>query len=108
MRSKKNKKSLSFNKTILAICLFIFIFLFSIAVFNEKGLFKNIDLVHKIDSIKKKISFLENENEMLIEAVGSYKSGDFQIKKIAREDLALAKKNEIIIKIIKEEKESKN
>jgi len=41
---------------------------------------------------------------VLVEAIHSYKSEDFQIEKIAREDLGMAKKNEVIIKIVKEKK----
>lgn len=99
------KKSFwSLNKIIVGICAAIFIFLLSIAIFNKKGILRTIDLNRKIAKIKNNISHLENENQVLAKAIQSYKSEEFQIEKIAREDLGLAKENEIIIKIIKENK----
>jgi cell division protein FtsL len=91
----------SLNKVILGVGLAIFIFLVSIAIFNKKGILRAIDLNSKITNIKNNITMLENENRMLVEAIRSYKSENIQIEKIAREDLGLAKENEIIIKIIK-------
>lgn len=96
---KKNFWSL--NKIVVGICAAIFLLLLSIATFNKKGILRTIDLSRKIGNIKNNISFLENENQALAEAIQSFKSDEFQIEKIARESLGLAKKNEIIIKIIK-------
>ena len=97
-----NKYFLTLNKVIVAVCLAIFISLFSFAVFNKKGILRTIDGSRKIDDIKSSINRLENENLELRGAIRSYRSENFQIEKIAREDLGLSKKNEIIIKIVKE------
>ena len=99
-----NKNFLTLNKVIIAVCLAVFVSLFSFAVFNKKGILRTVDLSRKLDDIKSNISRLEDENRVLVEAIHSYKSEDFQIEKIAREDLGLAKENEIIIKIVKEKK----
>ncbi len=95
---------LTVNKVIIAVCLAVFVSLFSFAVFDNKGILRTTDLNRKLDDIKISISRLENENRVLVEAIHSYKSEDFQIEKIAREDLGMAKKNEVIIKIVKEKK----
>ena len=99
---------LTVNKVILAVCLAVFVSLFSFAVFNNKGILRTTDLNRKLDDIKISISRLENENQVLVEAIHSYKSEDFQIEKIAREDLGMAKENEIVIKIVTEKKSPSN
>ena len=99
-----NKNFLTLNKVIIAVCLAVFVSLFSFAVFNKKGILRTTGLSRKLDDIKINISRLENENRVLVEAIHSYKSQDFQIEKIAREDLGMAKENEVIIKIVKEDK----
>ena len=103
-----NKKFLTLNKVIIAVCLAVFVSLFSFAVFNKKGILRATDLNRKLDDIKISISRLENENRVLVEAIHSYKSEDFQIEKIAREDLGMAKENEIVIKIVTEKKSPSN
>ena len=103
-----NKKFLTLNKVIIAVCLVAFVSLFSFAVFNKKGILRTTDLSRKLDDIKISISRLENENRVLVEAIHSYKSEDFQIEKIAREDLGMAKENEIVIKIVTEKKSPSN
>ena len=103
-----NKKLLTLNKVIIAVCLVAFVSLFSFAVFNKKGILRTTDLNRKLDDIKISISRLENENRVLVEAIHSYKSEDFQIEKIAREDLGMAKENEIVIKIVTEKKSPSN
>ncbi len=99
---------LTLNKVIIAVCLAVFVSLVSFAVFNKKGILRTTDLSRKLDDIKSNISRLENENRVLVEAIHSYKSEDFQIEKIAREDLGMAKENEIVIKIVKEKKSQSN
>tara|TARA_B100000959_G_scaffold71966_1_gene76297 strand:+ start:332 stop:649 length:318 start_codon:yes stop_codon:yes gene_type:complete len=103
-----NKKFLTLNKVIIAVCLAVFVSLLSFAVFNKKGILRTTDLNRKLDDIKISISRLENENRVLVEAIHSYKSEDFQIEKIAREDLGMAKENEIVIKIVTEKKSPSN
>ena len=88
----------------IAVCLVIFVSLFSFAVVNKKGILRTMDLSRKLDKIKINISRLENENRVLVDAIHSYKSEDYQIEKIAREDLGMTKENEIVIKIFKEKK----
>ena len=105
---KMNKKFLTLNKVIIAVCLAVFVSLLSFAVFNKKGILRTTDLNRKLDDIKISISRLENENRVLVEAIHSYKSEDFQIEKIAREDLGMAKENEIVIKIVTEKKSPSN
>lgn len=101
------KKSFwSLNKIIVTTGFIIFIFLLSIAVFNKKGILRTIDLGWKLNSMRSNIRQLDQENQMLIESIESYKSGKFQMEKIARESLGLAKENEVVIKIVKE-KENK-
>lgn len=99
-----NKSFLSLNKIIVAACGVLFVFLLTYATFNKKGILRTIELGRKIDGIKESVRKLENENRLLVEAIHSYKSEDFQVEKIAREDLGMAKKNEVIIKIIREKK----
>jgi|TARA_B100000315_G_scaffold177855_1_gene166443 cell division protein FtsB len=99
-----NKKIFTLNKIIVAICLAIFVSLSSFAVFNHKGMFRTIDLGLKVDDIRSDISLLKKENRMLVEAIRSYRSENFQIEKIAREELGMAKENEIVIKIVNEKK----
>lgn len=96
------KKFWTSNKIKLAIAFKIFLILFMVAVFNKKGVLRVIDLTHHLDNIKNNITFLENENHMLEEAILSYRSEEFQIEKIAREDLGLAKENEVVIKFFAE------
>ena len=99
-----NKIFWSANKIKVTIGFAIFILLFSIAIFNKKGILRVFDINKELDNIRSKIDFLKNENQALVESINSYRIEDFQIEKIAREDLGLAKENEVIIKIIAEEK----
>lgn len=96
-----NNNFWSLNKIIIAIGLTIFIFLFSFAIFNKKGILRTFEVNRTLENIKGNISHLETENQQLKETIQSHKSEDFQTEKIAREGLGLAQKKEIIIKIIK-------
>lgn len=95
-----NKKFWSLNKIKLAIAIKIFFVLLAIGIFNKKGILRAIDLGQQLTNIENNIAYTENENRLLEKAIRSYRSEQFQIEKIAREDLGLAKKNEVIIKII--------
>jgi len=99
-----NKRFWSANKIKVTIAFAIFGFLFVIAVFNKKGILRAIEVNRELTKMKSNIRFLESENKTLEEAIISYRLEDFQIEKIAREDLDLAKENEVVIKIIKEKK----
>ncbi len=99
-----NKRFWSGNKIKITIAFAIFSFLFAIAVFNKKGILRAIEVNRELTKMKSNIRFLESENKTLEEAIISYRLEDFQIEKIAREDLDLVKENEVVIKIIKEKK----
>jgi cell division protein FtsB len=98
------KRFWSANKIKITIAFAIFSFLFAIAVYNERGILGAIEVNRELAKIKSNIRFLESENKTLEEAIISYRLEDFQIEKIAREDLDLTKENEIVIKIIREKK----
>lgn len=97
-----NKKFWSLNKIKLAIAIKIFFVFLAVGIFNKKGILRVIDLSQQLTNVEKNIASTENQNRLLEKAILSYRSEQFQIEKIAREDLGLAKKNEVVIKIITE------
>ena len=98
------KRFWSGNKIKVAIAFAIFSFLFAIAIFNQKGILKAIEMNRELSKMESSVRYFESENKALEEAIISYRLEEYQIEKIAREDLDLTKENEVVIKIIKEKK----
>ena len=90
-------------KPIIYFSIFYFIFLFLNFIFGDKGYFRMKELQEKKNSLINEIKTIEKENEELDKELVEAKESIFWIEKLAREQLDLVKKNEIVFKIIKKQ-----
>jgi len=92
MRNRKTKKP------ILAILLFISGLIALNGVFSETGFLTYLSLDEKIERVRSEITVLNRENEKLKQEIFLLKNDPFYIERIARVELGMVKRNEIILK----------
>lgn len=68
-----------------------------LAVFNEKGVLQVRAQSHKFEELSTEVKSLESENGKIKKEIESLKSDPAEIERIAREDLKLVKRGEVVI-----------
>jgi cell division protein FtsB len=77
-----------------------FLLLSLLAVVGERGFFEVYKFTHHLERIEGRLRTLEEDNKrMRLEAAG-LRSDPYQVEKLAREDLGLARPDEIIFEIV--------
>jgi cell division protein FtsB len=77
-----------------------FLLLSLLAVAGERGFFEVYKFSHHLERVESRIRTLEEENKRLrMEATG-LRNDPYQVEKLAREDLGLARPDEIIFEIV--------
>jgi cell division protein FtsB len=77
-----------------------FLLLSLLAVAGERGFFEVYRFTHHLERIEDRLRTLEEDNQrMRLEAAG-LRSDPYQVEKLAREDLGLARPDEIIFEIV--------
>jgi cell division protein FtsB len=77
-----------------------FFLLLLLAVVGERGFFEAYQFSQHLTQIESRVQTLEQENERLRRQVIGLQTDPYQVEKLAREDLGLARPDEIIFEIV--------
>jgi cell division protein FtsB len=77
-----------------------FLLLSLLAMAGERGFFEVYQFSRHLKRVESRIRVLEEENEHLRRQVTGLRSDPYQVEKLAREELGLARPDEIIFEII--------
>src|SRR5262245_6186265 len=77
-----------------------FLLLSLLAIAGERGFFEVYQFSRHLTHVESRIRALEEENERLRIHVTGLRSDPYQVEKLAREDLGLARPDEIIFEIV--------
>jgi cell division protein FtsB len=77
-----------------------FLLLSLLAVAGERGFFEVYEFSRHLARVEHRIEMLEEENKRLRTQVVGLRSDPYQVEKLAREELGLARPDEIIIEIV--------
>jgi cell division protein FtsB len=77
-----------------------FLLLSLLAVAGERGFFEVYRFTHHLDRIEDRLRKLEEDNRRMRLEAAALRSDPYQIEKLAREDLGLARPDEIIFEIV--------
>lgn len=96
--SKRSEGSLKRKALALAL---ILIFASSLlnALFGDRGFIELLKAHEELQSLEQEIAMLETETQQLLEEVRALKTSPIAIERLAREQLGLAKPNELILLI---------
>jgi cell division protein FtsB len=77
-----------------------FLLLLLLAIAGERGFFEVYKYSRHLERIESRIRTLEEENKRLRQQAVGLRSDPYQVEKLAREDLGLARPDEIIFEIV--------
>jgi cell division protein FtsB len=77
-----------------------FLLLSMLAMVGERGFFEAYEFARYLERVEQRIRTLEVENERLRAQVSGLRSDPYQVEKLAREDLGLARPDELIFEIV--------
>ena len=77
-----------------------FLLLSLLAMAGERGFFEVYEFGRHLERIESRIRTLQEENNRLRRQVGGLRSDPYQVEKLAREDLGLARPDELIFEIV--------
>ena len=77
-----------------------FLLLSLLAMAGERGFFEVYKFSRHLKHVERRIQALEEETERLLRQVTGLRSDPAQVEKLAREDLGLARPDEIIFEIV--------
>jgi cell division protein FtsB len=79
-----------------------FLLLALLAMVGERGFWEVYKYSRHVQRIESRIRSLEEENRRLQRQVSGLRSDPYQVEKLAREDLGLARPDELIFEIVEE------
>jgi cell division protein FtsB len=77
-----------------------FLVLSLLAIVGERGYFEAYEFGRHLERIESRIEILEAENKRLRMQVAGLRADPYQVEKLAREDLGLARPDELIFEIV--------
>lgn len=77
-----------------------FLVLSVLAMVGERGYFEVYEFSHYLERVEGRIGELEAENKRLQMQVTGLRTDPYQVEKLAREDLGLARPDELIFEIV--------
>ena len=77
-----------------------FLLLSVLAMVGERGYFEVFEFGRHLEHVEKRIETLEAENKRLQMQVTGLRTDPYQVEKLAREDLGLARPDELIFEIV--------
>lgn len=77
-----------------------FLLLSMLAMVGERGYFEVYEFTRYLERVEQRMRTLEVENTRLQNQVSGLRSDAYQVEKLAREDLGLARPDELIFKIV--------
>jgi len=109
-KGRLNKKENSMMQTRgLALLLIFFLFILILAfVFGDRGIVEIIKTQKQIKALQQTIKKLELEKQKLSKEIELLRENPLALEKKARENLWLMKKNEKVVVLVKDKKETKH
>ena len=98
MKEKKAPPLKPVKAIILGLIVFVAIVFFNLI--NNGNLSEVAEMQERINMMDSKIAELKDENKQLKQKILSIEQDDFMIEKVARQELGLVKKDEIVYKIL--------
>ena len=77
-----------------------FLLLSLLAIVGERGFWEVYKYSHHLQRIESRVRTLEEESQRLQKQVAELRSDPYQVEKLAREDLGLARPDEVIFEIV--------
>jgi len=77
-----------------------FLLLSVLAMVGERGYFEVYEFARHLEHIESRIGILEGENKRLQMQVTGLRADPYHVEKLAREDLGLARPDELIFEIV--------
>jgi cell division protein FtsB len=108
-RSTKKREGPLLQSRGLALLLVFFLFILILAfVFGDRGIIEIIKAQREIKVLQLTIKKLEREKQNLVKEIEMLRENPMALERKARENLWLMKKNEKVVVLVKDNKESKH
>ena len=98
-KKKKKKNRIAYNQIFAIWSFFIFLLLSLIFIKSDKGYLHFRSLRNNYTQLKEQNGNIEKENKRLLTEIKNLKENPEYIERLAREELGLAKKDEIVFQI---------
>jgi len=108
-RPNKKKEIPLLQSRGLALLLIFFLFILLLAfVFGDRGIIEIVRTQKEIKALQLTLKNLEMEKQKLLQEIQSLRENPLALEKKARENLWLMKKNEKVVVLVNEQKETKH